>query len=95
MAILRVEKLGGLANFGGSRSRLRSRGQFDTSSLSQSDLETLEALFRKPKRAFPRGAADLFRFRISRDTEAGEETIEVSEAHVPPAIASCVEDELV
>ena len=95
MAILHVEKLGGLANFGGARSRIRSRGQCDTSSLPASEFKALETLFQAPAKSAPPKGADAFRFRITRSTAGGEETVEVPESHVPPAVASCVKDELV
>jgi len=95
MAIWQIEKLGGLANFGGARSRIRSLGRFDTSSLPAAEQEALEALFHKSAKPAKPGAADAFRYRITRTTSAGVETIEVPESHVPPAVASCVKDELV
>jgi hypothetical protein len=94
MAILHVEKLGGLAGFGGARARLRSRGQVDTKALSAADQKAVDELFRSGGAADSRGA-DGFRFRISRTTAAGTETVEASEANVPAALASCVKDELV
>lgn len=95
MAILRVEKLGGLANFGGTRSRLRSRGQFDTSSLPEDERKALDSLFHGKPKSGPRGAADMFRYRITRTTESGEESVEVPESRMHPALASCVKDEIV
>jgi hypothetical protein len=94
MAILHIEKLGGLAGFGGFRSRIRSRGQIDTAALSESDQKAVDRLFRTRGGSAPQGA-DAFRFRISRTTAAGTETVEVPEAHVPAAVASSVKDELV
>ena len=95
MAIWQIEKLGGLANFGGARSRIRSLGRFDTSSLSASEQKALEALFHKSAKAAKPKGADGFRYRITRSTLAGTETIEVPESQVHPAVASCVKDELV
>jgi emfourin len=94
MSILNIEKTGGLANFGGARSRIRSRGQLDTNSLSATELKAVEALFRKPARSASPTSADAFRFRITRSTAAGEETIEVPESDVPLAVAFAVKDEL-
>jgi hypothetical protein len=94
MAILEVEKLGGLANFGGTRARIRSRGQIETTALSAADRKAVDALFQAGGASDPTGA-DSFRFRISRTTPAGTETIEVPEAHIPTALASCVKDEFV
>ena len=95
MAILHVEKLGGLANFGGSRARIRSRGQLDTTALSEKDLHAVDSLFHNPSASATPAGADGFRFRISRTTAAGTETVEAHEARVPAALASCVTDELV
>ena len=93
MAILHIEKVGGLAGYGATRSRIRSRGQVDTAALSTADQKAVDALFRGgPHHA--RGA-DGFRYRISRTTDAGTETVEVPEEHVPAAVASSVKDELV
>lgn len=95
MAILHVEKLGGLAGFGGARARIRSRGQIDTASLSAADQKAVDSLFQTGGASAPPTEADGFRFRISRTTAAGTETIEASEAHVPAALASSVKDEFV
>jgi hypothetical protein len=95
MAMLHVERLGGLANFGGARSRVRSRGQIDTAALSAADRRAVDALFQSGGGAAPHGAADEFRYRISRTTPGGTETVEAPEGHVPAALAACVKDELV
>jgi hypothetical protein len=95
MAILHVEKRGGLAGFGGARSRIRSHGQIDTAALSDDDQKTVDSLFRTRGASARHAEADAFRFRISRTTAAGTETVEASEADVPAAIASCVKDEFV
>jgi hypothetical protein len=95
MSILHVEKLGGLAGFGGPRARIRSRGQVDTSALSAGDRKAVDALFQSRGVSEPSKGADEFRFRISRTTAAGTETIEAPETHVPAALASCVRDEFV
>jgi hypothetical protein len=95
MAILHVEKLGGLAGFGGSRSRIRSRGQIDTAQLSTADRKAIDSLFESGGSSEPPQGADAFRFRISRTTPGGTETIEAPETSVPEALVSCVKDELV
>jgi hypothetical protein len=95
MAILHIEKLGGLANFGGTRARIRSRGQIDTAALSAADQKTVESLFQTGGASEPPKGADVFRFRISRTTAAGTETVEAHETHVPAALAACVKDEFV
>ena len=95
MAILHVEKLGGLANFGGARARIRSRGQLDTEALSARELQAVDSLFHRPIESETPAVADGFRFRISRITAAGTETVEVPESRVPDALASCLKDEFV
>lgn len=95
MAILHVEKLGGLANFGGYRARIRSRGQIDTTDLSPADQKSVDSLFETGGTSKTSRAADTFRFRISRTTAAGTETIEADESQVPEALALCVKDEFV
>jgi len=95
MAILHVEKLGGLAGYGGTRAHIRSHGQIDSADLSPADRKAVESLFQTGGARAPAKGADYFRFRISRTTAAGTETVEVAEALVPAALASCVKDELV
>ena len=95
MAIWQIEKVGGLANFGGARSRLRSVGRFDTSLLPAAEQKAAEALFQKPPPAAMSKGADGFRYRITRSTASGNETIEVAESSVHPAIASSVKDKLI
>ena len=97
MAILHVEKLGGLANFGGTHARIRSRGQLDTATLSERELKAVDSLFHSPSKSETPTVADGFRFRISRTTATGTgtETVEALESHVPAVLASCVKDEFV
>lgn len=95
MAILHVEKFGGIANIGGSRSHIRSRGQLDTSSLSKKDMQTVESLFKKTSKPKTSQINDGFRFAITRTTATGTEVIEVPESLVPAVVAACVKDELV
>lgn len=95
MAILHVEKLGGLAGFGGSKSHIRSRGQISSKELSDKDQKAVDSLFQTGDTVEKYSGSDGFRFRISRTTESGTETIEVPEGHVPAALAACVKDELI
>ena len=95
MAILHVEKLGGLAGFGGARARIRSHGKIDTAALCATDQKAVDSLFQSRGRSKPSKEADGFRFRISRTTTDGTETVEVPETLVPLPIASCVKDEFV
>lgn len=95
MAILHVERLGGLAGLGGTRARILSQGRLDTAELSPNDLESLEALFQTEDIAEPLGMADGFRYRITRATEAGTETVVAPESVVPEVLTTCIKDEWV
>ena len=95
MAILQVERIGGLAGFGSGGSHLRSQGQVDVASLSSQEQEAVEALFQSGPKTEPSKMRDGFRYKISRTTPAGTETVEAAESAVPSAIARCVKDELV
>jgi hypothetical protein len=95
MSILHIEKLGGLAGFGGAKARIRSRGQIDTAALSPADQKAVEKLFQTGGAVGPSNEADSFRFRISRTTADGAETVEAHEGQLPEALASCVKDEFV
>jgi len=95
MATLHVERTGGLAGFGGARARIRSHGQVDLTTLSAADRTAVDALFHGPAAAEAAGAADGFRFRLTRATPAGTETVVSPEAAVPTAVAACVKDEFV
>lgn len=95
MAKLHVERIGGIANFGGSRSHIRSRGEVDVAALSSADQKAVEALFRSGGSAKGSSAPDAFRYRISRSTANGVETVEVPEEMVPAAVSQSVRDEFV
>jgi len=94
MATLHVERIGGLAGFGGTRSRIRSRGQIDVAALPTAEAKAVEALFQTQGRAEDSQVRDGFRYRISRITPAGTETIEAPESAVPSMLMQCVKDEL-
>jgi hypothetical protein len=98
--MLHVERIGGLAGFGGTASHIRSRGQVDETALSDSDKKSVEELFRSQRSqgtAKPKTSQmpDAFRYRISRDTPAGSETVEVPESLVPKTLTQSVKDELI
>jgi Emfourin len=95
MSTLHVERIGGLAGFGGARSHLRSRGEVDFETLSGEDKRTVESLFKSKGSAEPSQVRDGFLYRIARTTPGGVETIEVPEDVVPAAIRHCVKDELI
>ena len=95
-SLIQVERFGGLAGFGGSRSHLRSRGTLKLDALSPRDRKTIDGLFQAPpipKALFPE--RDAFRYRITRETPAGSQSIEVPEQMVPETLRSSVRDELI
>ena len=94
MVILHVERLGGLAGFGGARARIRSHGQLEISTLSNEEQKVVESLFQSTSKPKPKVVADGFCYRISRTTPTGTESIEVAESQVPTTLANCVKDEL-
>jgi len=91
---LQVEKVGGFAGFGGPH--LKSRGEVALSDLSPAARKAVEQLFNEPQKAAParRGEADAFRYRITRQTAAGTQTIEVPGDAVPAALRDSVRDVL-
>lgn len=89
---LEVERVGGLAGFGGPGSRLRSHGQIDLSTLSSSDQQAIESLFSRPPADPPH--PDEFRYRLTRRTDQGPQTIEVPETRVPDPVRSAVKDDV-
>jgi len=95
MSKLHVERIGGLAGFGGARSHLRSRGEVDLETLSAEDQRAVESLFQSRGNAEPSHVRDGFLYRIARASPEGIETIEIPEDAVPAAIRQCVKDELV
>src|SRR5262245_52352420 len=95
MAKLHVERVGGLAGFGGVGAHVRSHGEIDTAALPPAEQRAVEALFQSHGKTKTSQVRDGFRYRISRTTPGGVETIEVPEAVVPAAVSECVKDELV
>jgi hypothetical protein len=94
MGILKVERIGGLAGFGGAKSRLKSDGEIAFSSLSLSDQKTIEALFKAQGNAPESQTRDGFRYRVTRGGSAAGETILVSEEKMPAALIACVKDRI-
>ena len=88
---LMVERVGGLAGFGGPR--LKSAGEISMSALSAKDREAIEAMFRGAARAGS-GKPDGFVYRITRRSGGVVKTVEVSEEHVPQAVRRCVKSTL-
>jgi hypothetical protein len=94
MGILKVERIGGLAGFGGAKSLLKSDGEIAFSSLSLSDQKTVEALFMAKGKAEPSQIRDGFSYRVTRGGEAAGETILVSKDKMPVALIACVKDRI-
>ncbi|MFN2578084.1 MAG: protealysin inhibitor emfourin [Pyrinomonadaceae bacterium] len=88
---LKIERLGGLAGFGGAH--LKSKGELSRNELSPADLAALDALFQENSHA---GAAnpDGFVYRLTRKVAGKEHTVEVPEHKVPEAVKNSVKDTL-
>jgi hypothetical protein len=93
MGELTIERIGGLAGFGLPGSRIRSRGVLASETLSPADQAAVEALFRSGGRTGAPPVPDGFRYRLTRTTPKGPETIEAPEAAVPAALRDAVKDE--
>ena len=88
-----IERLGGLAGFGGPGSRLRSQGSLEASQLSPADRRSIDELFAHPMPS-ANPVTDGFRYRLTRHTNEGTQTVEVAEQHVPDALKKSVKDEI-
>ena len=95
MSLIHVERIGGLAGFGGVGAHVRSRGQLDLNKLPVAEQKAVEALFKSHAKPESSQVRDGFRLRISRTTSAGTETIEIPETAVPSILTQCVEDKIV
>jgi hypothetical protein len=92
---LKIERIGGFAGFGLPGSKIQSSGEQAISALSATDQASVEALFRNPARQQREGPErDTFRYRITRIVSGQEQTVEVPESAVPPALKACVSDKL-
>ena len=89
---VKIERIGGLAGFGLPGSRLQSFGEVVLSELSDADRTAVEALFERPRPST--SIPDSFRYRITRQTQSGPQTIEVPEDSVPPVLRNSVKDRL-
>jgi hypothetical protein len=95
MALLHVEKIGGLAGFGAIGAKIRSHGHLDTAAISSAEQQAVEGLFQSRDKTKPSHVRDGFRYRITRTIGSDAETIEVPEELVPRVVAQCVKDELI
>ena len=87
-----VEKVGGFSGFGGPGSNLTSKGEVTLSNLPAPDRATVESLFSQANSGESR--PDAFRYRLTRQTPTGLQTIEIPESHVPESVKSVVVDTL-
>lgn len=92
MEHLKIERIGGFGGFGLPGAHLQSTGEVAVSDLSDTDRRTVEALFESPPSSAPK--PDAFQYRITRQTQAGPQTIVVPEDHVPMILRRSVKDEL-
>jgi hypothetical protein len=94
MGMLKVERIGGLAGFGGARSLLKSDGEIAFSTLSLSDQKAVDALFKAKSKAAPSPVRDGFSYRVTRGGGAAGNTILVPEDKMPAALIACVKDRI-
>lgn len=95
MGVLKIERLGGLGGFGLPGSRIRSHGTYPFAKLSPADQAKVEELFRtKGEGGMGAAIPDGFRYRITRETSSGPESVEIPETAVPSDLQSSVKDEL-
>jgi hypothetical protein len=96
MGILKVERIGGLAGFGGAKSRLKSDGEIAFSALPPSDQKAVKALFKAGGKKAPAQMRDGFSYRVTRGGDVGGaaagDTILVPEDKMPAALIACVKD---
>jgi len=90
---VKIERVGGFAGFGLPGSRLKSVGEVAISDLSTADRNALDALFESKEQSAP-SMPDAFRYRITRQTSKGLQTIEVPEERVPAVLRNSVKDQL-
>jgi len=96
MGLIKIERIGGLGGFGGPH--LKSYGERVFAELSAVDRTALNSLFlcREEELNLPSNMQmrDAFNYRISRQTEAGVETIVVPENMVPEVLLLSIKDSI-
>ncbi len=90
---IHIERTGGFVGFGLPGSHVQSRGEMALSELSPADQAALDALFDSKGGAEP-PMPDGFRYRITRQTAGGTQSIEAPESQVPAALRDSVKDVL-
>ena len=97
--IVEIERLGGLAGFGGPAGRLRSVGRLDLAQLGPTERQAVEALLSGSAAAPAAAVPDGFRYRLTRapgsPAGTGQASVEVPESAVPDVVRDAVHDELV
>jgi hypothetical protein len=95
MNVIKIERVGGFAGYGGTSSRLRADGGVSFDVLSPADQKRVTLLFKRRGKSAEPVIADGFRYRLSRAAKKGQEVIEVPESAVPEAMLACVKDRIV
>src|SRR5262249_40463912 len=89
---IKVEQLGGFAGFGGPD--VESSGIVSLPNLSDADRKTVDELFRRGQRGdssvIDSRQADQFRYRLTRRTQSGTESVEALESEVPNSLKASV-----
>jgi hypothetical protein len=93
---LEIERLGGLGGFGGGLTpRVRSVGKVSLDALSDQDRGVVSKLFAAGGAPPKAGSPDEFRYRLTRTTDQGTQTIEAPAHAIPAAVEQSVRDELI
>ena len=89
---IKIEQLGGFAGFGGPH--LESSGIVSLPNLSDADRKTVDELFRRGQRGetpVPDSTqADQFRYRLTRRTQNGMESVDALESEIPEALKASI-----
>ena len=92
---LTIERVSGLAGFGGPSAKIRGRGRVDLDQLPAGDRAAVDALFTRDRRVSPPQRPDAFGYRISRGSGPDAEAVEVPEDELPASVTKAVTDELI
>lgn len=91
-----IERVGGIGGFGLDGSKVESKGEVTSTTLSaatQARVDVLFATYGKGKAA-PAKGADGFSYIITRNSVNGSQAITVPESEVPAELRDCVTDRL-
>ena len=92
--VVKIERIGGLGGFGLPGSPLHSEGEAKLADLSHADQQKVDELFAQAPTPVDASAPHQFRYRLTRHTERGAETVEAPESDVPAALVGSVRDTL-